>query len=84
MEITADSRSTSSGVGYCVWGVIALIVGIFFAGIPLGLAAAHLGNEGINYGSMTFGKAVRAAGWIEVIVTIIGLVAMLAGWNPRP
>lgn len=52
--VYSKATSTSEGVSYCLWGVVALIVGLFIFGIPCGLLATHLGKEGVNHGSSTF------------------------------
>lgn len=53
--------------------------GLFVFGIPCGLIAAHLGSEGIKHGMTTFGTVVKVGGWAEVILTALGIVAMIAG-----
>ncbi len=70
--------TTNNGIAYCVGGVLALIVGIFMLGIPCGVTAIYLGNQGIKHGATTFGKIVNVSGWIETVGTALGIVAMIA------
>lgn len=83
MEEAVYPKSTSAndGISYCVWGVVALVMGVFIFGIPCGLLAAHLGSEGIKHEAVTFGTVVKVGGWTEVIITALGIVAMTLG-NP--
>jgi hypothetical protein len=67
-----------SGIRHCVWGVMALVVGIFVFGIPCGLLAIRLGSVGATHGAPTFGTVVKLGGWTEIILTAIGLVAMIS------
>ncbi|MFQ5859849.1 MAG: hypothetical protein ACE5LU_30000 [Anaerolineae bacterium] len=71
--------TTNDGIGYCVGGVVALIVGYFALGIVMGLLAVHLGNRGIEHGATTFGTIVKVGGWLETILTGVGIVAMIVG-----
>ena len=64
-----------SDIRPCVWGRIALGVGIFAFGIPCGLLALYLGSEGIKRGAPTFGTVVKLGGWAEIILTAIGVIA---------
>ena len=81
MEEAVYPKSTTAndGISYCVWGMVALIVGLFIFGIPCGLLATHLGSEGIKHEAVTFGTVVKVGGWAEVIITALGIVAMMAG-----
>jgi hypothetical protein len=69
---------TESGTGYCVGGVVALVVGFFFFGIICGPLAIYLGSVGIKRGATTFGTVVKYCGWAEIGLSIIGIIAMVA------
>ncbi|MFA4029328.1 MAG: hypothetical protein GDYSWBUE_002208 [Candidatus Fervidibacterota bacterium] len=51
-------------------------------GIVMGPLAIHLGGEGVKRGNMVFGNIVKLGGWVETILTVIGILAMIAG-GPR-
>lgn len=76
--LRSDSTDTTDGLGYCLGGVAALLVGFFICGIPCGLLALRLGNEGIKRGATTFGRVVKVGGWVETIGTTLVLGATLA------
>jgi hypothetical protein len=82
--IVSHAENQSAGTTQCIWGVICLIVGLFIFGIPCGFIAAHLGGEGIKNGAGTFGGVVRVGGWVEVVMTIIGLILAVAGRTAVP
>ena len=73
--LRSASTRTSNGIGYCVGGMAALLVGNFVFGIPCGLLAIHLGSEGIKRGATTFGTVVKLGGWAEIVLTAIGVIA---------
>jgi len=73
-----EKSKVNDGVSYCVWGVVALIVGLFILGIPCGVTAIYLGNQGIKNGATMFGRIVNVSGWVEVVVTALGVLAMIS------
>ncbi|MDZ7292891.1 MAG: hypothetical protein ONB44_24125 [candidate division KSB1 bacterium] len=73
----SETLSPSNGIGYCIGGSVALIVGLFVFGIPCGLLAISLGKKGIAHGANVFGAIVKVGGWIEVVATFIGFVFMM-------
>jgi len=81
-EQTAEAAADKSGLAYCWAGVAALVVGFFVLGIVMGPLAIHLGGEGVKRGNMVFGNIVKLGGWVETILTVIGILAMIAG-GPR-
>jgi hypothetical protein len=76
--LRSNSTDTSDGLGYCLGGMAALLVGFFIFGIPCGLLAIRLGNEGIKRGATTFGPVVKVGGWVETLGTTLVLGATLA------
>ncbi len=76
------STSNTGGIGYCWAGVAALVVGIFVLAIPMGILAIYLGSEGIKRGATVFGMIVKVGGWAEIVLTAIGILAMIAA-GPR-
>lgn len=75
--VTREMPDTDRAHAYCAYGVIALIVGWFILGIPCGLLAAHWGQAAIDHGARGFGAFVRVCGWIEVALSVIGIVLIL-------
>jgi len=41
--------------------------------------AIHLCGEGIRRGTVMFGTVVKLGGWVETILTVIGILAMIVG-----
>jgi hypothetical protein len=78
-KVRSEPVSANDGIGYCVGGLVALIVGYFAFGLLMGPLAIHLGNQGIEHGATTFGKMVKVAGWAETLLTGLGIVAMMVG-----
>jgi hypothetical protein len=76
---TADNAPKDDGLSFCVWGVVCLIGGLFVFGIPLGIAAISLGGRAAERGHPTFGGFLRVAGWIEIVLSVVGIVAMASG-----
>lgn len=81
-EQTAETTADKSGLTYCWAGVVALVVGLFIAGIIMGPLAIHFGSEGVRRGAHVFGTIVKLGGWVETILTAIGILAMILG-GPR-
>lgn len=77
-QVVADGNA----VAYCWAGIAALVVGFFVLGVVMGPLAIHLGSEGIRRGAPVFGTVVKLGGWIETVLTVIGILAMIAG-GPR-
>ncbi len=72
------NQSGDDGVVYCVAGVVALIIGLFVLGILLAPLGVYLGYRGAKQGAATFGGVVIVAGLIETVVTVFGILALLA------
>ncbi len=68
-SIQTDS-SNSEALTPIVLGILALIVGWFYFGIPLSIAAISFGKKAVGAGSTFVGRLLLIAGWVELILTI--------------
>jgi hypothetical protein len=76
-DITHPTPSTQNGIGYCVGGLAALLVGLVAFGLLCGPLAIYLGREGSKRGATTFGTVVKVGGWAETLVTALSVLALL-------
>ena len=74
-QVPTSCGPAVAGSRPCVWGAIALGMGLFVLGIPCGLLAIYLGSAGVKQGATTFGTVVKVGGWAELILTVVRLVA---------
>ena len=71
----ASTQVNGSASTYWISGAIALMVGLAVFGIPCSLLAIHLGGKAIERGASTAGKLVRWAGWVELVLTVLFILA---------
>ena len=77
--IGGSGTQDRGGVGACLAGVAALLVGLFVLGGPAGLAAIAFGRRGVAQGSPAFGRTVQVLGWLELVVTVVATIALASG-----
>ncbi len=65
-----SDNSKSDALTPIVFGILALIVGWFFFGIPLSIAAINFGRKAVAAGSKFVGGLLLVAAWAELILTI--------------
>ncbi len=70
-------ENSDDGSLYYVGGFLALMVGLKVAGIICGPLAIYLGSQAVKHDEPTIGKIVIVGGWIETVLSILGIAAMM-------